>query len=67
MQLLLTILAGLLLAAGLFAQDSGPVCRVNLLRNTVDLPHERRDGTVLVGEERDTNAVSFNDCGLPCL
>ena len=48
MRFLLTVSAGLLLAAGLHAQEHGPACRVNILRNTVDLPHERRDGTVLM-------------------
>ena len=48
MRFLITFFAVSLLATGLYAEDEGSVCRVTILRNTVDLPHERRDGTVLM-------------------
>ena len=48
MRLLLAFVTLLLWAYALQAQENGPFCRVTILRNTVDIPQERRDGIVLM-------------------
>jgi len=41
-------------------EDSGPVCRVTVLKNTVDVPEDRRDGLVLMRVFVSTSSNCLN-------